>query len=280
MGRVPLSCLKRFRAPSVRQPRQCDRRPLVIAHRGASGIVPENTCRALAVAIDLGADMVEMDVQLSRDGCPVIFHDWNLARAARSWRSRRSLKPLRVSDLSLKELKLLDVGSWKGDQFAGLTIPTLTQILSEAAGRIALNLEIKIRDVRGQNERLRHEIVHQIGKALTLYSSPASVLISSFDRQVLELVRTVFPEGWVGVLPQPGGLVETFHLADRLSAFSVHLPCAEIRPALVRSAQRSGLNVFAYTANTPQRLKRLVAAGVDGIFTNYPDQMVGILRHH
>ena len=106
-------------------------RPLVIAHRGASGVAPENTCLALTTAMDFGADMVEVDVQVSRDGCAVLFHDANLGRLARAAAyTRRALRSLRIHDLSVADLKQLDVGSWMNEKFAGLSIPTLDEFLS------------------------------------------------------------------------------------------------------------------------------------------------------
>ena len=250
--------------------------PLVIAHRGASGLVPENTCLALTTAIALGADMVEVDVQLSRDGYPVIFHDWHLARARCSAQySRKALKSLRIGDLNLWQLKQLDVGSWKHRKFAGLPIPTLAEVLSLCGGKIALNLEVKIPS-NGDEARVRHAMIDQLGEALTSYPFPESVLISSFDGEVLDLARAVFPARRLGILPQQQGLRETLRLADRLNAFSVHLRCASIRPAIVKLIRRSGMRLFAYTADRTQTFKRLIAAGVDGIFTNFPDRMIAL----
>jgi glycerophosphoryl diester phosphodiesterase len=251
--------------------------PLVIAHRGASGLVPENTCLALTTAIALGADMVEVDVQLSRDGYPVIFHDWHLARARCSAQySRKALKTLRIGDLKLKDLKHLDVGSWKHRKFAGLPIPTLVEVLSLCGGKIALNLEVKIPSPDGDDARVRHTMIDQLGEALTSYPFPESVLISSFDEEVLELARAVFPTGRLGILPQQAGLPATLRLADRLNAFSVHLRCASIRPAIVKSIRENGMRLFAYTTDRTHTFKRLMAAGVDGIFTNFPDRMIAL----
>lgn len=254
--------------------------PLVIAHRGASGAAPENTDLAVATAIDLGADMVEVDVQLSRDGQPVIFHDLHLARTAcSSQHSGRTLKSLRISDLSLKEIKQLDVGSWKDRKFAGLCIPTLAEILVLCEGRISLNVEIKLPSSAQEGGCMERELLRQLSDALTVYRTAEPVLISSFDLNVLELARTIFPTGRLGVLRQPGGPLETLRSAARLKAFSVHLPCREIRPAVVKSAHAQGLRLFAYTADSAWIFRRLIAAGVDGIFTNVPDRLLSLLRH-
>jgi glycerophosphoryl diester phosphodiesterase len=261
--------------PRRAMPCEPARAPLVIAHRGASGIVPENTCLALSTAMDIGADMVEVDVQLSRDGYPVVFHDGDLARArCPEQYSQRALKSLRIGDLSLRQLKQLDVGSWKHRKFAGLTIPTLAEVLSLCGGKIALNLELKIPS-HGDEARVRHAMIDQLGEALTGYPLPESVLISSFDGEVLELARAAFPASRLGILPQQG-LRETLRLADRLNAFSVHLRCASIRPAIVKSIRGGGVSLYAYTADRTQTFKRLIAAGVDGIFTNFPDRMIAL----
>jgi glycerophosphoryl diester phosphodiesterase len=257
-------------------PSERARAPLVIAHRGASGIVPENTCLAISTAIDLGADMVEVDIQLSRDGYPVVFHDWDLARTRCSAQySQRELKSLRIGDLNLRQLKQLDVGSWKHRKFAGLTMPTLAEVLSLCGGKIALNLEVKI-PANGDEARVRHAMIDKLGEALTGYPLPESVLISSFDGKVLELARAACSTSRLGILPQQQGLRETLRLADRLNAFSVHLRCASIRPTVVKSIRGSGVRLYAYTADRTQTFKRLIAAGVDGIFTNFPDRMIAL----
>jgi glycerophosphoryl diester phosphodiesterase len=253
-------------------------RPLVIAHRGASYRSPENTCLALAIAGDLGADMVEVDVQLSQDGQPVIFHDWNLGRVARSTRySHRQLKALRIHDLSLKELKQLDVGSWLNRKFSGLAIPTLSEVLVGAAGQMSLNLELKMPPLGGEERRWRVLMVDQLKGAVTRYHASDSVLVWSFDAPVLELVRVHCPHWRLGVLPQPSGVAGTVRVAERLKAFSVHLPSEKIRPAVVTEIQQKGLRVFAYTADRTYLLRRLIATGVDGIFTNVPDRLRSLL---
>src|SRR5438105_3914008 len=170
--------------------------------------------------MDLGADMVEVDVQVSRDGGAVLFHDANLGRLARAAAyTRRALRSLRIHDLSVADLKQLDVGSWMNEKFAGLSIPTLDEFLSAAGGRIALNLELKMDGADGQ----RHAMIDRLGEALTSYPAPESVLMSSFDGKVLELVRAALPHARVGVLLQPGGVRETLRLAERVRAVSVHL---------------------------------------------------------
>src|SRR5947209_2004809 len=105
--------------------------PLIIAHRGASGDAPENTLAAFRLAMDSAADMIELDLHQSKDGALVVCHDFKLYRTARV---RKTIK-----QLTLKELKRLDVGHWFHPRFSGETIPTLEEVLKLTENRIRLN---------------------------------------------------------------------------------------------------------------------------------------------
>ena len=111
------------------------RKPLVIAHRGDTAAAPENTLPAFAAAIDAGAGGIELDVHPSRDGAPVVHHDYYLDRTT----SGTGL----VSDHTLAELRTLDAGGWFDERFAGEGIPTLEEVLSLATGRVRLEIELK-----------------------------------------------------------------------------------------------------------------------------------------
>lgn len=259
-------------------------RPLVIAHRGASGLAPENTSLAVATAIALGADMVEVDAQLSRDDHLIIFHDRTLSRTARfSTRvSRKTPRSTSIGALTLDEIRTLDAGSWRGRAFAGLGVPTLPDILAQCIGRIALNLEIKLRASHASDER--HVIVAQLVEALRAYPASAPVLISSSNVMVLELVRAQAPAARLGVLIKSNSgsnastVATALRIADRLDAFSLHLPCAMVRPPLVNTIHRRGFRLFAYTANGIASMRRLIAVGVDGILTDHPERLITLLR--
>jgi glycerophosphoryl diester phosphodiesterase len=249
--------------------------PLVIAHRGASAAVPENTCLAVTTAIDLGADMVEVDVQLTADAHPVIFHDWHCGRVARSRTlSRRKLASLDVANTSLRDLQGLDVGLWKARKYIGLSIPTLAELLAACGGRVALNLELK---VAPRDERRRPVLVERVSAALERYAGRKDVLLSSFDAAALRLTREQDSSQRIGVLPQDT-LQATMRLADRLDAYSVHLRCGEARPAVIRAAHEQGRRVFAYTADRAFTMRRLIAAGIDGIFTNQPERLAQLVK--
>jgi len=252
-------------------------RPLIIAHRGASCLLPENTSVAVARAIELHADMVEVDVQLTKDHCAVIFHDWHCGRVGRSPRhSRRALRALGIRDLTLEELRLLDVGVWKGKAYAGVTIPTLTELLNDYGRRIAFNLELKSPDGASRSDRTA--LVSRVLDAVACAALIEPVLLSSFDRSMLELCREQSASVRLGVLPQPDGIPETLRLAERVDAWSVHLRCADVQPGLVHRIHQDGRRAFAYTADRPITMRRLIRAGIDGIFTNVPDRLSVIVR--
>ena len=110
-------------------------RPWVVAHRGYSGLYPENTASAFEAAIGAGADMIELDVCLTKDRIPVVIHDQTLERTT----DGHGL----VSEFTLSELKKLDAGSWFSPKFKGESIPTLEEILLQIRGKISVNIEIK-----------------------------------------------------------------------------------------------------------------------------------------
>src|SRR3989304_1235432 len=107
--------------------------PLNIAHRGASGHAPENTLAAFRLAMEMGAQMIELDLHQSRDGVPVVIHDTSLWRTAGIRRN--------VGSLTLREIKRLDVGSWFNPQFKDQRIPTLEEVLELVLDQIPLNVE-------------------------------------------------------------------------------------------------------------------------------------------
>ncbi len=241
----------------------------VIAHRGASGIAPENTLAAFRKAVELGAGFIETDLQLSRDAHLVALHDDTLERTT------NGSGP--VSSRTLEELRKLDAGSWFGASghekhagFAGERIPAVEEIL--AFGReheIGLFLEVKPTGPSGAE----HAIVgalHACGEV------PRSVVLS-FSPSVLKRVRQLDPL-----------VVTGFLFSDRLPtavATAVDSGARQLLPRtdrvsreLVTEAHAHDLRVVTWTANTADEMRKLISAGVDGIITNYPDRLVALLR--
>lgn len=226
---------------------------LNIAHRGASGGFPENTLRAFTAAIAAGAQMCELDVQLTIDGAVVVIHDETVERTTDGCGAVRSM--------TLAELKRLDAGIRFGREFAGERIPTLEEVMAVADGRCGLNIEIKSAGV----ERKVCELIVE-RRAL------ATAMISSFDWDALAVVRHFEPRVRVGLLASqwPARLVGA---AFELKAESINPRSDIVTEDLCIAAHERNLSVYTWTVDEPGEMRRLIAFGVDGIMTNYPERL-------
>jgi len=224
----------------------------VIAHRGASGHRPENTLPAYELAVELGADMIEVDLHRTRDGAIVVTHDEDLRGLGGAGE---------IADATLSEVRALDAG-------AGARVPTLDELLDGFGARIALNLEIK-RGVRAEYPGIEEAALAALeGRGLL-----ERTLFSSFYDPVLARLRTRSARARVGLLISRKFPNEWPDRARRLGAEALHPELALVTPELVRAAHGEGLAVHVYTVDAPADLERMVELGVDGIFTNYPERL-------
>ena len=226
---------------------------LNIAHRGASSRFPENTLKAFAAAMDAGAQMCELDVHLTIDGTVVVIHDETVERTTDGRGAVRSM--------TLEELKRLDAGIRFGGEFAGERIPTLEEVMTLAEGRCGLNIEIKSAGV----ERKVCELI--VGRRAL-----ATAMISSFDWDALAVVRHFQPRVRVGLLASqwPARLVGA---AFELKAESINPRSDIVTEDLCIAAHERNLSVYTWTVDEPAEMRRLIAFGVDGIMTNYPERL-------
>jgi glycerophosphoryl diester phosphodiesterase len=231
-------------------------RPLVIAHRGASGTCPENTLAAFRHAVDLGVDMIELDVQLTRGGDVVVIHDLTLDRTTTGRGA--------VRDSSLAEIRRLDAGAWFGAAFRGERVPTLAEVL--AAVPVAVNVELKPHGDDGLEIRALAvvEAAHATDR----------VVFSSFDTGALERLRLASPGAAIAVLWQAEPLEGALALAGRVLARALHLRKDAAKPAALAAARAAGLPVRVWTVNDPAEFARLAAGGVEGIFTDHPERFL------
>lgn len=225
-------------------------RVLNIGHRGASKAFPENTLAAFRGACDAGADLCELDVQLSRDGAVVVIHDDTVDRTTNGCGA--------VADLTLAELKSLDAGR-------GERIPTLEEVFAATAGRCGLNVELKIAGLEPQ-----------VAKIMRKCNATESSMVSSFDWSALEAMRTLAPEIRAGVLAEkkPERMLEA---ATRMNAYAVNPRYDLATPEFCAAAHERGFKVLVWTVDVPEAMRMLIEAGVDGIMTNYPDRMRSVL---
>jgi len=222
------------------------------AHRGASGGAPENTLAAFRAAVALGADGIECDVRAGCDGVPVIFHDSTLKRIA--GRSDR------IADLSLAQIKAVDAGGWFSSQFSHETIPTLQETLAATPASVRLNLEIKSACVPA--------VIEQV----VAMKATGRVILSAFDHRRLHEARRLHSTIALGVLVNREPWDAVIRTAQRLHAVSLNVPRRRVSAASVARAHLAGLEVHCYTVDAPDEKMRMVALGVDGLFTNYPDR--------
>ncbi|MGH7804698.1 MAG: glycerophosphodiester phosphodiesterase [Candidatus Binatia bacterium] len=231
-----------------------------IAHRGASGHCPENTRASLVRAIELGADMVEVDCQLTLDGAAVILHDERLDRTT------NGRGPLRAK--TLREVKELDAGSWFAPSFAGEQVPTLEEAIDVLAARVGMNLELKGDDDPGRLELVALGIVSQRGAF-------DRTVFSSFSAQRMRRLRQLSSNARIGVLIDCDGDWEAgLDFARALEAEALHPERSLVTPEGMRQAHAEGLEVRVWSVNAIDEAERLVRAGVDGIFTDFPDRLL------
>jgi glycerophosphoryl diester phosphodiesterase len=230
--------------------------PKVIAHRGASGTAPENTMPAFRRAEELGADMIELDVQLTRDGHPVVIHDRTLDRTT----SGRGA----VRRRTLEEIVALDAGAWFGRAFAGARVPTLEQVLG--ALRIPVNVELKA----SGDDGLEGRVLDVVARAGAL----GRVVFSSFDAASLRRLRALSREADLAVLWGARSIVRAVSLAGRVGARSLHIRTSRAVTTAIATGHAAGLAVRVWTVNARGEFTRLTDAGADGVFTDYPERFL------
>ncbi len=238
-------------------------RPLNFAHQGASHEAPGNTLAAFLLAAELGADGIELDVQLTRDDKIVVIHDLTL-EATTNGRGR-------VSDQTLAELKRLDAGSWFGPVFATQQIPTLQEVVEAVGHKLLLNIELKT--ARLGDDGLANAVVRLLEENHLL----DRVVVSSFNPLAVWRVRRLNPWISVGLLYAPDSplLLRRPWMRHLVRPDALHPYYSSVDAGYVQWARQRGYRVHTWTVDDRQEMERLLQAGTDIIITNRPD----LLRH-
>ena len=256
-------------------PRRGPHRVLNVAHRGASDEAPENTVAALARAVADGAHVVEVDVQRSKDGVPVLVHDTTLVRTTDVRRRFPTRAPWRVGDFTYQELERLDAGSWKSPRYAGEPLATLTQAIETAwNGGVGLLLELKAPELYPglvPDVVATARAVPGFGRAV----ADGKLVVQSFSFAAVKEHKTLAPSVPVGLLgaPSAANLPALATWADQVNPN--HL---SVDRRYVDRVHALGMDCQVWTVDRPTAMARALRLGVDGVITNRPGSLARLVR--
>ena len=250
--------------------------PLILGHRGASAVAPENTLAAFTRAMGDGADGIEFDVRLSSDGVPVVIHDATLKRTG--------LIDRLVSDLTANELGEVDVGRWfagraqaAAQSFAGEKLPTLAQVFELFSTNTGvLYIEMKCNAEEGA------ALAAAVAKGIDELSIANRVVVESFDLDAIAEVKRI--EAGIRTaalfeprLSRPISTVRRLKMVDialDVGADEIALHHTLASPRVIEKAKREGLEIVVWTVDDPQWITRARDLGIKALIANDPARMV------
>jgi len=253
----------------------------VHGHRGARAMRPENTMAAFEYALDVGVDALEMDVAVTQDDVPVISHDPKLNPEI----CRNTGGAAVIRQITFNELRTWDCGSLINPHFPkqqavqGARIPALEEVLSLASrGNFLFNIETKIFRNQPQYTPTPERFAELVLQAIDRHNLRTRVIIQSFDFRTLQAMRKLAHEIRLAALDEDEKLGDFVKVARSASARIISPEQHMVTPERVASAHQAGLEVIAWTANTPEEWDRLIHAGVDGIISDDPAALIEYLK--
>jgi len=229
----------------------------VFAHRGAKAYAPQNTLPAFKKALEMKAEYIELDVQLTSDGVPVIIHDFTLDKTT-------DLKGF-VHRTSWKEIRKADAGGWFSKEYSGTPVPSLEEVLALIPPEVCLNVEIKAISF------LKEPVVDVVTDLLRREKG-RNLLVSSFNHPLLLEFQKRMPEVPLGILTGSDLIgFPSYVEATGLKPFSLHPEASYLTREYIEEAHKRGWEVLTYTINSSLQAQMLDEMGVDGIFSDYPD---------
>lgn len=246
-----------------------------IAHRGAMGHAPENTMAAFELGVEMGSDLVEADVQRSKDGVLVLVHDTTLARTTDVEEVFPDRAPWRVGDFTYAEMQQLDAGSWFSEEYAGEPIPTMAEMVQQLRrGRAGILMEVKSPALYpGIEQQVADELASFPGY-LTSAVRSERLVVQSFDWASMARYHDIQPSVPVGLLGRPAEslLPELSTWADQINP-----SFRSFDAAYVDAVHDAGMEVHTYTVNERADMHLVLDRGVDGVITNFPDVLEDVL---
>jgi len=229
---------------------------LVTAHKGFSAVAPENSLSAIRKAIEVGADFAEIDVQETSGGEIILNHDRDLMRVAGV--------PRRISEMTLAEVRAVDIGSKFSPEFAGEQVPTLKEVIALARDRIKVQIELKFYD----RDR---KLAGDVARLVAAEHFESQCVVSSLHYDGLQAARRVNPSLRTAA-------IVTFSIGDidRLEVDGLSVNAKYLSNRLIRSVQSRHKDLYAWTVDDPKTMVTLMERGVPNIVTNRPDLLVGL----
>ncbi|RCW41045.1 glycerophosphoryl diester phosphodiesterase [Halopolyspora algeriensis] len=247
-----------------------------IAHRGASAYAPENTLAAVRLGVEMKSDLVEIDVQQTKDNRLVVIHDTTLARTTDVEQKYPDRAPWRVADFTLAEIRSLDAGSWKDPKYAEERVPTLAEVLDLLEHtRAGLLLEVKSPDLYpGIGQRIADEL-QQRPHWVRPDPTGRHLVVQSFDWGFIRHFHELLPQVEVGVLgaPSTDRLAEVATYSDQVNPHH-----SEASSEYIAEVHAHGMTISPYTVDDPDRMRTLLDRGVDGIISNRPDVLYDVMH--
>lgn len=233
--------------------------PLIIAHRGSSAHAPENTLAAFQLAAEQGADAIELDVDLTRDGQAIIMHDATIDRTTDGQGA--------VHALTLEEIRRVDAGAWKGAMFKGERVPLLDEVFAAVGRRVLINVEVKDLSLRSNG------VEAKVAALVQQHNLFERVIISSFNPFALRRIKHSEPRLTCGLLVAPN--LPVYLRQAWLAPLIPHLDArhphhSQVNQSLVEKWHARGQRVNVWTVNEAATLRAMTQAGVDGIIGDDP----------
>lgn len=237
--------------------------PKIIGHRGACAYAPENTVESIRTAAEMGVEWVELDVKLTKDQVPVIFHDDTLDRTTNGFGN--------MADITYEDLRQLETGSWFAESFIGINVPTLEEVC-EVLIEMDLGLNLEIKPCPGREIETAEVALDHLSR---IWDAHNKLLISSFSHVSLETAMDVANDWKRGLLlhgENPDKWPDNWkELCDYLDCATVHLNKEMATRTIIEEISDYDKPSLVYTVNDPQDARVLQSWGVDALFTDMPD---------
>ena len=244
----------------------------IIAHRGGSNLAPENTMAAFQNALDLGVDMIEIDIEQTIDSVVVVIHDTKVDRTTNG--------KGKVDSLTYSYIKTLDAGSWFNTRFKGEKISTLEEVLEAVNGKATVLIEIKSGDERYPG------IEKRTVEAIQRFNAHSWTIVQSFNKKTVERVK-ILDNKIITYYLLGRNFMSYYHSLQAknkknktqeflFDGIAVHY--SMLNAASVDSVKQMGLGVFTWTVDEEDDMKKMIEFGVDGIITDSPDKLIGLIK--